>query len=236
MLFAIQYLAYSLMKKQRILTLRHSWHGRLFIRTHTADLDVFLQHMIYQELAAPVATPLDKISAIVDAGANIGLATLFLARKFPQAAICAIEADANNAAIFRMNCGRLLESGRVKLCETIFYPESKPLRLLQKSSGWDSHVIAEESDQGQLVPVLGWEQLIGDFGFPDLIKMDIEGSEIPFLNAAKFTEQVFPKCVFYVELHGPKAHLAYFSSIKPFFDTLSIRTVGEFWVSEPNFT
>ncbi len=45
--------------------------------------------------------------------------------------------------------------------------------------------------------------------WPDLIKMDIEGSEGPFLQNENWSRQVFPNCHLMVELHSPIAREAH---------------------------
>jgi FkbM family methyltransferase len=54
----------------------------------------------YEAILAAGGTPV-----IVDAGANIGATALWYARRYPQAAIVAVEPDAQNVAMIRLNCG-----------------------------------------------------------------------------------------------------------------------------------
>ena len=89
---------------------------KIFLRPGTSDLSIFREifvngqydfeqysvfHFIkqrYDQLRTRGRTPL-----IVDAGANIALASIFLARYFPKAEFELVEADEANAAVARVN-------------------------------------------------------------------------------------------------------------------------------------
>ena len=60
----------------------------IYLRAHTSDVEVFCQIFVHAELEHDIKTPVDYI---IDAGANIGLSSIFLAKKYPNAVIDAIE-------------------------------------------------------------------------------------------------------------------------------------------------
>src|SRR5918993_1491117 len=68
-----------------------------FLRTYTGDIQMFYE-LFWQEvyLLEPQQT---EPSIIVDAGANIGMATLYFLAKNPKATIYAIEPDPSNVSI-----------------------------------------------------------------------------------------------------------------------------------------
>src|SRR3989344_3010054 len=63
---------------------------------HRLKREIFSQQIYRVELANPTPT-------IIDAGAHIGLATLYFAKQYPKAHILAIEPHPINATILRKN-------------------------------------------------------------------------------------------------------------------------------------
>jgi len=78
----------------------------VFLRAKTSDIEVFCQIMVHAELDFP---PPEEVRYIVDAGANIGLSSIFMALKFPGAVIDAVEVADANIPVLRKN--------------TAFYPQ-----------------------------------------------------------------------------------------------------------------
>src|SRR5262249_7165282 len=70
------------------------------LRRNTSDFDVFRQIFLCRQYALRLAGPVEYI---VDAGANIGLASLYLLRRFPRARVVAVEPDTENLEIARHN-------------------------------------------------------------------------------------------------------------------------------------
>jgi FkbM family methyltransferase len=70
------------------------------LRLGTSDLDTYEKIFSEREYFFEPASP---PGVIVDAGANIGLASLYFAARFPGARIIAIEPEASNFALLRKN-------------------------------------------------------------------------------------------------------------------------------------
>jgi FkbM family methyltransferase len=115
---------------------------------------------------------------IVDAGANIGLSAVFLANRYPDARIVAIEPEPSN---FEMLCKN-----------TALYPMIKPVRaalwrtneeLFVFDTGHGNHGFQVEkktpADRAGSVPGITVDAIMRDEGVEwlDLLKMDIEGAE-----------------------------------------------------------
>lgn len=90
--------------------LRHTDHIEIWLRKFNrsvrlrhpgSDILVFWQMFINRELELNLPRP---PSLIIDAGANIGLSSLFLAHQYPEASVIAIEPDAANMELLRFNC------------------------------------------------------------------------------------------------------------------------------------
>jgi hypothetical protein len=63
------------------------------MRAGTSDLWVFDQIFLYKEMEADFG---QNIASIIDAGANIGLTSVYFANRFPNAQILALEVDRQN--------------------------------------------------------------------------------------------------------------------------------------------
>ena len=187
------------------------------IRIGTTDVSVFRQ--VLQERQYDVALPLQPAS-IVDAGANIGLASVFFANKYPSAEIIAIEPDESNFKLLRINAEK--------------YPNIRPLQgalsshkgeVMLVDGGMGHHgfrtVAASETAPRagtnvtaytveQLMQRMNWNQI-------DLFKIDIEGAEKEVLDTCDSWIQDIES--FMIELHD---------SIKPGCELAFERAVSEF--------
>jgi FkbM family methyltransferase len=74
----------------------------VYLRPWSSDLYVFEQLFVDREYDTPLATP----TTVLDAGANIGLASVYFANRFPDARIVAVEPESNNFEMLRMNTKR----------------------------------------------------------------------------------------------------------------------------------
>ena len=72
----------------------------IYMRAGTSDLWVFDQIFLYRELETDFE---HDVEFIIDAGANIGLTSAYLANRFPNAQILALEVDQRNFELLAMN-------------------------------------------------------------------------------------------------------------------------------------
>lgn len=146
----------------------------IFLRAGTSDVLVFIQIFIERELEFEMAV---DPSSIVDAGANIGLASLYFAQRFPKSKILALEVDRNNFDLLTRNTSgysnitcvqKALWSGQAQL--SILNPTDEP---------WAFRVGEVSGEDGTAIPALGVYDLISQFESQhiDLLKVDIEGAE-----------------------------------------------------------
>src|SRR6266404_4664431 len=70
------------------------------LRLKSSDLATYKKIFIDLEYDFPLAK---SPSVIVDAGANVGFASVFFARKYPNARILAIEPETSNFALLKKN-------------------------------------------------------------------------------------------------------------------------------------
>lgn len=113
---------------------------------------------------------------IIDGGANIGIAAIFFATRFPEATIIAIEPEANNYALLETNVR--------------FYPNIVPIRaalwnengqidVLDPGKGpWGFQTRSDGVNPVDKVTAITMEDILRRFGgSADILKIDIEGAE-----------------------------------------------------------
>ena len=75
---------------------------RIFLRAHTTDCILIIYVLLYKGGEYPVFENYAP-KFIIDAGANIGLATLFFKFHYPNATVVAIEPESKNCELYRKN-------------------------------------------------------------------------------------------------------------------------------------
>ena len=144
--------------------------------------------------------------SIVDLGANIGLATLWFKRHYPQARIIALEPD---PAIFACLTRNVRDNGfsDVELINKAAWNADTKLRFLPDGADGGYavgglEVVENGVARGIEVEALAIDRLLADRPI-DFLKMDIEGAENVVLAACR---PLLPRvrCLF-VEYHAHKA-------------------------------
>jgi FkbM family methyltransferase len=159
---------------------------------------------------------LGDLRTIVDCGANVGYAAMYLLNHYPQADIVCVEPDAANLALCRRNLepyGRrvhFVEAG-VWSREAGLIIESDGsgdwgLRVREARAGEKAHVGAV--DIPSLIDRTGWTQI-------DLLKIDIEGSEIEVFGER--AQAWLPKVRnLVIELHGDACRDTVLRALAPY--------------------
>lgn len=192
----------------RKITLHPDGVGRFVIRGGDSDVlalrQVFVDRQYDLEqpkwVRARIADRYHSILAgggkpiIIDAGANIGAASLWFSSKFPEAHVVAIEPDPENAAILREN---LTDRAKVTVMEAALGGERGHVAVQRKRYSWA--VRTERAETG--VPMVTVEDAFEASGgdTPFIVKIDIEGFEEDLF--AGNTEWIDKCCAIFVEPH-----------------------------------
>jgi len=193
---------------------KHRWTipgvGPVEVRPHSTDTEVLRQVFVsreydlsgirrwpeirahYEALIAGGRTPL-----IIDAGANIGAASLWFARLFPQAAVIAIEPEPDNAECCRRNTAAL---PRVEVREAAI--GAKPGRIqLENPAGKAWSVRSARSQSGDGIDIVTIRDIVDSVPNATLFiaKIDIEGFESDLF--AENLEWVDAAKLIFVEIH-----------------------------------
>jgi FkbM family methyltransferase len=169
------------------------------MRTGTSDFPTFVQVFITHEYE--LRQPL-KPRFIIDAGANVGYASVYFANRYPEAKITAVEPEASNVAILRENIAtypniNLVQAGLwyQNMLLIIGNPEGEKWLFQVKEADNDQELSADCIQAVTITDLLtaaGTDQI-------DILKMDIEGAEKEvFAHSQEWLDKVG---MIVVELH-----------------------------------
>jgi FkbM family methyltransferase len=146
----------------------------LYGRRNTSDGYVYEQVIENEEYLQFSRFP-DAMS-IIDAGANVGYSSVYLARMFPSAKIVAVEPDRNN---FDLLCKNVKSLSNVTPVQGAIWNENTMISMSAQEFGdgldWSKSVSAADGDvfAYSISDIVLSNSLKG----PLLVKMDIEGAE-----------------------------------------------------------
>jgi FkbM family methyltransferase len=122
---------------------------------------------------------------VLDCGANVGLASIWIKREYPQARITAFEADPAIFAVLQRNLQRN-HLTNVEAVHAAVWRDSQPItfRCEGTDSGAVDQVAADTPGAACEVPAVRLRDLLIDGPAVDLLKLDIEGAEAEVLADA----------------------------------------------------
>lgn len=177
------YLREVLSPRYKVFRYASSYTGNpVFLRNKTTDLSMFKQVWVDREYAFEI----DSIpEVIVDAGANIGMASLYFASRFPEAKIIAIECDSENFEALKQNTASL---GNVVAINRALWSEAGELSVGGSKDREASFFVGTEvSEERSRVRAVTVDGLMENHQLPriDILKLDIEGAEKEVLEASE---------------------------------------------------
>jgi FkbM family methyltransferase len=184
--------------------------GTFYIRPNTTDDQAFIQVFQHRQFdfsehrqfawalnAYGSIISSGQTPVIIDAGANVGAASIWFARQFPGAHIIAIEPDPDNA---RMCCLNTRATSNVRVIEAAIGSEHGRVSLENPSNeAWS--IRARRNEDGE-VEIFTIPELLSTVNVPAqlfLVKVDIEGFEDDLFS--KNTEWLDAVAVLIVEPH-----------------------------------
>ena len=185
----------------------------IIIRGATTDSYCFDKVFAYEEYQIPFeCTP----KVIVDAGANVGMATLYFANRYPNARIVAIEPATENFKMLQRNCVSL---PNVTLIQAALWPLRRRLKLSNRyNQEWAYSVYEENTEENAPeVSTISMNDILHNFGIRriDLLKLDIEGAELELFSTGAETWLQSVGCIA-IELHDrvrPGCAKAFYSAL-----------------------
>ena len=172
----------------------------LILRTRTTDPRTCSQVFLKAEYAIDLAR---QPRVIIDAGANIGLTSIYFTHRFPAARIIAIEPERTNFALLEQN---VCDYSNISPVHAAVWKRNTTLDLVDPGLGHWGFQTQAQAEQGHVqilgkVPGLTIDGIMHQFDldYVDLLKVDIEGSEQEvFENASAWIDRIG---VIIIELH-----------------------------------
>jgi len=172
----------------------------VIMRGGTSDVPCFEKIFLGNEYETPFTT---TPRVIVDAGANIGLATLYYSQVYPHAQIIAIEPEHSNFNMLKKNCFGI---PNVTLVKGALWSEETQLVIKNRSADKWAFSVTElpcaSSASCDEIEALTIPAILRKFavGRIDILKLDIEGAEYElFEHGAELWLEAIGQIV--IELH-----------------------------------
>jgi len=146
----------------------------IYLRAGTTDVKVFREVFLFGTYSINASV---SPKTIVDAGANIGLSSVYFAKKYPEATIYAIEPERSNFMQLQKNTAPY---SNIIPIQSALWGIDTPLRVTDINENHWAFTVQEcdeshpESVRGLSITTLIDQHRIGTI---DLLKMDIEGAE-----------------------------------------------------------
>lgn len=159
---------------------RHDCRHAFRLRVPSSDVPTYRQVFVDGEYDFLVAA---QPQVIVDAGANIGLASIYFANKYPEAQILAIEPEHGNFQLLRQNVAAY---PNVIPIHAALWNSNEEINLTDPGLGnWGFMTEAKNAcvnppdRAGHAVSARTVDSLMEEFGISkiDILKIDIEGAE-----------------------------------------------------------
>lgn len=200
LLNASAYIMQRIYKRNNHLKLKIKNTGlNIYLRNNPYDRQVFTQIFIWEELGVNYAEP-PKV--IIDGGANIGLATLYLKNKYPDARIIAVEPEHSNFELLLKNTASYPD---VFCLKKGIWNKNCRLQIIDNGDGNASFITKELEENEMADDVINAITITGimnqyDLQELDLVKLDIEGSE-RFVFEKNYEEWLSKTKEVIVEIH-----------------------------------
>lgn len=151
----------------------------IYLRKNTSDLILFEEILICGEYNLNFPRNLNA-RTIIDAGANIGLSSLYFKKRFPSSKIISIEPNEENFQILQMNIAKYKDIQAIKA--GIWYKHCKLKITDEKANKWGFMIEESGSDYG--IDAYTINDIVNEnkLNRIDILKIDIEGSEKVIFN------------------------------------------------------
>ncbi len=169
----------------------------VYLRKGGSDWTVFKQVFVWNEYRYPVKA---DVKPIIDAGANVGFASVWMANRFKQARIIALEPEKNNYKLLQKN---IAAYEGITAINAGLWDKSCFLEIVHPdwgSWGFRTKELAVETENSIRATTLGEIVKTYDIKEIDILKIDIEGAETEVFKTGYECWLPITKYMF-IELH-----------------------------------
>lgn len=151
-----------------------------YLRLQTSDVPTFDKIFIEEEYDFETTS---SPKTIIDAGANIGLVSIYFANKYPKAKIIAIEPEKSNFALLKRNTSPY---SNVIPVQAALWHKNEEINLVDPGLGkWGFMTEAESTSEDphgnacHRVQAITVDKIMSDYNLDtvDIFKVDVEGAE-----------------------------------------------------------
>jgi FkbM family methyltransferase len=150
----------------------------IWLRPGTSDIWLFLDVLLRQEYDFPF--PIHRPAAIIDAGANIGLAAIWFTSRFPDARVVAVEPEQSNYDLLTRNVAPF---PNVTPVHAALWSHVGTLAVDEPNGwgpmGYQTRELADWPYSAQRISCVTVTDLMSQYHLEwiDILKLDIEGAE-----------------------------------------------------------
>ena len=159
-------------------TYRIRWKGTAYevrLRPFAGDFFIFHEVFLDEHYWIPPDYAQDA-ETVVDLGANVGLASIYLSGLVPQARFVCVEPNPTNVPLLRHNVSSIGKTADI--VEAAVADQSGSVQFAAKGPAWGTK-LAEDETTGTEVDVYSMSDLLHDqqTGEISILKIDVEGAE-----------------------------------------------------------
>lgn len=159
-------------------------HSEVVIREVPADWWTF-REVVQEQVYKNVLSSISHCENVIDLGANIGLATLYFASRYPTSRLFAVEPNPENYVLLNVNLQRLSARGRCQTLNAAIWQReavlaAKPLPSPDRYNCFSVRELLPEEHCSTPIKGMPMTDLVAASGFTtvDILKVDVEGAEI----------------------------------------------------------
>lgn len=204
-------------EKRLSLRIKRPFERVIVLRENTFDFITF-EEVVFEQVYRTIPAHLPVGKRIIDLGANIGLASLYLATCYPSSKIAAVEPLSQNYSLLMENLATLIQNGRCLAMEAAVWGKEGTLVLERPDipDRYNAYTVRQSTSGSNVlseIQGLTIARIMERAGFHevDIVKVDIEGAETELfkgdLNWLNYTRAIA------IEFHGNSRQASNFDEI-----------------------